>query len=137
MKYRIKYSYRTGNSFGSSDEEAYLDLGWNNLKIAKKNLQAIREHYKLYEKFESHYPRLTEEQRKEEVDKVKHNDWYAGKQNFNPKSWDDCFYATHCIKLQADNGGFMQISCPWCGYFETLHGAEIVEEESDMKFSLR
>ena len=42
MKYKINISYQTGDSFSNSDEESYLDLEWDNLEIAKENLEAIR-----------------------------------------------------------------------------------------------
>lgn len=47
-KYKIKISYYTGDSFGNYDSEDYLELSWDNLAIAKDNLQAIREHYEYY-----------------------------------------------------------------------------------------
>lgn len=48
-KYKIKISYCTGNSFGSEDTEDLVELDWDNLDIAKENLQYIKEHYKQYE----------------------------------------------------------------------------------------
>jgi hypothetical protein len=49
----------------------------------------------------------------------------------------DEYYATNCLKLKADNGNSMQLSAFWCGYFETLYGAEIEADDSDMKISFQ
>lgn len=49
MIYRIKIEYCTGNSFGSNDEIRCIDLEWQDLNVAKQNLQRIDEHYKQYE----------------------------------------------------------------------------------------
>lgn len=43
--YKIKISYRTGDSFNSFDTEDTIELTWKNLEIVKQNLQYIREHY--------------------------------------------------------------------------------------------
>lgn len=32
------------------------------------------------------------------------------------------------LKLQLDNGKFVQFGAPWCGHFETLVSVEIVTE---------
>jgi hypothetical protein len=44
MSYQIKISYRTGNSFGSHDEERTLEHTWKNKDIARENLDRIKEH---------------------------------------------------------------------------------------------
>lgn len=45
MLYKIKIEYKTGNSFGSHDEEGEIEYKWENLEIAKENLKRIKEHY--------------------------------------------------------------------------------------------
>ena len=42
----------------------------------------------------------------------------------------------YCMRLKADNGKYLQEGNFWCGYFETLYGAEIVSEDKSMKFSV-
>lgn len=137
--YKIKYLYRTGDSFGSEDLEEYLDLTWENLDVAKKNLKAIKEHHTLYELVNNQYNRDKEWEAKviKFWEDCQHKDWYVAPPDPRPvkKLINEYVYeTTYCLKLQADNGKFMQIHAPWCGYFETLYGAEIVEESPDMKF---
>ena len=43
---------------------------------------------------------------------------------------------THQLVLSQDNGQTWKISPPWCGYFETLYGAEIIEDDDSMKFKV-
>jgi len=122
MKYKIKYEYKTGNSFGSHDEESILEYDWEDLEIAKESLRRIKEHYKWYEHMES--PRWGDE--------VPEPKWF----NVNER---DKYIRHHLINLPMDNGKEVQFYAPWCGYFETLYGARIIvdpEEESDMEFSI-
>ena len=53
-KYRIKISYQTGNSFGSEDTTDYLEITWDDIDIAKENLQRIREHYEMYKELDGY-----------------------------------------------------------------------------------
>ena len=48
QKFKIKYGYQTGNSYGSESLESELELTWTNLDVAKENLKRIREHYEQY-----------------------------------------------------------------------------------------
>ena len=121
MKYRIKYNYNTGDSFHTKEGlEAYLECSWENLEIAKANLQRIREHYEFSKRMDLSFS--WEQKKAEDSEKVaKTKDWYIKK------------YATSCLKLQADNGNFFQFYAPWCGYFESLNEIEIVADNTDMK----
>lgn len=118
--YKIKAYYTTGDSFGSEETDTILELGWENLDIAKANLQRIKEHYKFYRELNDYWSRSrrTSEVIKEEVSS---KDWY---------------YSEFSVKLYADNGNEFIISAPWCGYFETLHRCEIIKEigTDDMSF---
>lgn len=133
MKYKIKYEYQTGGSFGSEDSDGILELGWNDLDIAKQNLKRIQEHYKYYEAKERIRGSFNTKWYKDElslIDLIESTkpDWFVEKNQYG--------YEHHCIKLYADNGNVWQISCPWCGYFERLYSVEIIPNESDMKFEV-
>jgi hypothetical protein len=154
-KYKIKIDYLTGNSFGSEDASDIIELDWDNLEIAKENLQYINEHYKQYEECNSYSFRKSKS--KDEIyESNKDKDWFVGEIKYRTiadkccisneyyennkelcEPFYDDFYAENCIKLKADNGNFMQMSCFWCGYFETLHSAEIIIDNNDMKISFR
>lgn len=127
MKYQIKYSYRTGDSFGNSDEESTLDLEWDNLDIAKENLKRIKEHYQYYEAKNVSYIKYEFNKRKAKIKEIlataKDKDWYSEEYDF-------------CLILKTDDGKDWKISAPWCGYFETLYGAEIIGVDSDLKFEI-
>lgn len=127
-KYRILISYYTGDSFGSQDTEDYLDLSWDSLKVAKENLQAVKEHYKMYNHIES--PPWGEKRlsRKEIHKQYKDKWWFPETEN--------SYFLHHLMKLKTDKGILMQQHNFWCGYFEGLYGAEIVGEDNDMKFEV-
>ena len=151
-EYRIKISYCTGNSFGSEDTWEYLDLTWKNLDVAKENLKRIGEHYTMYTDLEGYRTN-----KYELFDKNKDKEWFVykpklfcissnnaivekDKKKVGDGNWEyrpDDYYAGHCLKLKADNGNTMQISAFWCGYFETLHEAEIEVNNDDMKIKFR
>jgi hypothetical protein len=151
-EYRIKISYCTGNSFGSEDTWEYLDLTWKNLDVAKENLKRISEHYTMYTDLEGYRTN-----KYELFDKNKDKEWFVykpklfcissnnaivekDKKKVGDGNWEyrpDDYYAGHCLKLKADNGNTMQISAFWCGYFETLHEAEIEVNNGDMKIKFR
>lgn len=115
MLYKIKYSYQTGDSFHQEDQEDILEFEWSKLEIVKEALRRIGEHYKWFQSKES----------------------YIEKELPQPKWFNvDADHVTnekYLINLPLDNGKEVQFFCPWCGYFETLYGAEIVTEDSDMK----
>ena len=110
--FKIKYYYRTGDSFSSRDEEDVLEFDWENLDVAKQCLQRIKEHYKWYESHHSY-----------SGEKLPKPDWY------NPKSYDKYEPDMGIINLITDDGEDFQFWAPWCGHFETLYGAEIVLNE--------
>jgi len=111
--YQIEYNYETGNSFDSYDETEILETTWINLAIAKKALKRIKEHYLWYQGKNSYY-----------------------KDNYPKPSWHDLKY-DFCLKIPLDNGNEVQISAPWCGYFETLYGASVISKKDEsMSFTI-
>jgi len=113
--YRIKYSYFTGNSFGSEDREDVLEFEWKDLEKAKEALQRIKEHYNWYQSRESW---LREE--------VETPEWHCSKGSGVYKGGEH-----NILNLEMDNGNEVQFWAPWCGYFEGLYGASIVIPEED------
>lgn len=125
MTWQIKYQYETGDSYGSEDREAVLEMEWENLDIAKENLQRIREHYEVYSNKRFPDWRLTKKQLEDKQKEAKTKPWFVKEYDF-------------CLMLKADNGNECQISAPWCGYFERLYGADIITKEpanNDMSIS--
>jgi len=118
-KYKIKYSYCTGDSFHSEDREDILEFEWDDLDIAKESLKRINEHYKWYSFKENYYGRDKEEVFKPE--------WH------NIKS-EHVSSDHYLMNIRMDNGNEVQFWPPWCGYFEHLYWAEItIEGDTDMK----
>ena len=154
MKYRIKYSYDTGDSFRNDpDNSALLEMVWEDLDVAKQNLQRIKDHYSQYKKFNSCSFR---EDKAEILEANKDKDWFVRKDRIFVFEKDTPSYywsvdkkdvkvcekkglgirygfdesdAENCIILYTDDGKPWQFWAPWCGYFETLNYAEIVPEE--------
>jgi hypothetical protein len=150
MEYKIKITYRTGNSFGSHTETEYLGLSWKNLDIAKENLQFINEHHNLNnlsgKKLEKaillnknkpwfvlneniYYKDKKITKKQEEELKLIDNNLDNFKYKINSYDYE------YCIKLKADNGNFMQMSCFWVGYFESILSAKIEVDTSDMEIN--
>lgn len=128
MKYKIKYDYQTGDSFGSSDETGFLELTWTNLDVAKANLNRIKEHYDQYKLLESYIKRAEPQT---VLSENSSKDWFVSEGK--KKDQFDEYYSTHCLILYTDDGKQFQLHAPWCGYFEGLHSAEIIVDPSDMK----
>lgn len=124
MKYKIKISYETGNSFGRNTAEDYFELEWENLDIAKQNLQFIKEHYEMYKELESYRNKKSKE---EIFSENKDKEWFVYKDG-------DPYFSQYCMKFKTDLGTYTQTSCFWCGYFETLYAASIEGVDNDLEF---
>lgn len=146
MAYQIKVDYTTGDSFQHYDTSDIIELSWESLEIAKRNLKNIQEHYELYRSKNAYFPR-----KEVDLNDCIGKEWFVFEQKPWGKAIDgslhrvdkettdtvmipDEYYATHCINLITDTGKTMQISCFWCGYFEHLISAEIIAENLDTKF---
>lgn len=155
-EYRIKISYSTGNSFGSEETSDYLEMTWQNIDIAKENLQHIKEHYDMYRNINSRSNLTTQEWLRINKDK----DWFVNKPKLfctsSNRAIDIKYKKNSCIEegihkgyyeyridedydtcliLKTDNGKKIQMSAFWCGYFEKLHCAEIELKDNDMKIN--
>jgi hypothetical protein len=117
---KILINYNTGDSFHNEDNiESHLEMTWENLDVAKENLQRIKEHYKWYQDKEN-----------------SHFSWKNKGEKLAPEpEWHKGMEYDFSIKLKADNGNEMQMTAFWCGYFESLNSAEIINDNSDMKIT--
>lgn len=133
-KYKIQYNYDTGDSFKTEQGlTGILNFTWENLDIAKENLQRIKEHYNFYQvNNNTNWPEFIADKKRYEtkdesnirIENIKNNartkDWYDGKYDFY-------------LKLKMDDGIFYTTHPEWCGYFETLNYVEIISDSLDMK----
>lgn len=117
--YKIKYHYRTGGSFHSEDREDILEFEWNDVELAKQALERIKEHYLWYESINNSYSFRPKN--------IERPEWH--KNELDEKGLEK-IAIQNMLVLQMDEGKQVQFWCPWCGYFETLYGAEIVLDES-------
>lgn len=125
-KYKILINYQSGNSFRCDVYEDYLELEWDNLEVAKRNLAFIKEHWEMYSELNSY--RMGKPTKEETFENYSNKQWFVDN--------GDPHYSEYCMLLEADNGNKMQQRNFWCGYFEDLHGAEIITDNSDMKFTV-
>jgi hypothetical protein len=147
MKYQIQITYKTGNSYGKHTEQDIIEIGWDNIDVAKANIKRIKEHYKQYKKLNSHNSKYHSAVLEENKDM----DWFV----YEPKLWSistdqvidkshldryakndvktipDFDLAEHSIKLYTDDGNVFQMGCYWLGYFEQLISAKIIMDEVD------
>lgn len=125
MKYRIKITYDTGDSFRNEyGIESYIEFEWENLDIAKENLKRIEAHYEYYQKLNGHLRYKSNKTDQEIKGQYSREDWYVEEFDFQ-------------LKLQLDDLRFVNYIAFWCGYFETLVSAEITPNiPNDMKFEI-
>lgn len=100
--YKIKVTYKTGDSFSTRDTEGLIEHVWTNLEVAKQNLKRIQEHYAWYEStrfsFRTELPKPS----------------FAHPEH----EWS--------LKLLHDDGQEFDYGSFWIGMFETLYGLEII-----------
>lgn len=116
--YKIKYFYETGNSFGREDCTEILELEWNDLEIARTALSYINEHWEFYSEYKRYS--ISDAERKKLIRSVKDKPWFI----------EGKYESFSSLLLPTDEGKDYMMSAPWCGYFETLYGAEIVLDSS-------
>lgn len=108
-QYYIEIHYKSGNSFNTYEETDNLGLEWDDLEVAKENLQRIKDYHAWYE--DNHGFRLHSER----------NDPRIPQPDCVDKRFDTS------IHLITDSGSDLMISTFWCGHFETLYWAKIKE----------
>lgn len=119
MKYQIKYNYNTGDTFHTEEGvEDLLEMNWDDLEVAKANLERIKEHYEQYKRGTIY----SNKRNKDVYGENRQKDWFVAS------------YPLYCINLYTDDGKPWQIYAPWCGYFESLNYVEIVVNDNDMKY---
>lgn len=115
MKYQITVYYETGDSFHTEDTETTLEMRWENLDIAKENLERIKQHHEYYYDSKKRYTFRYNE--KDFYDKWKSVPDFI--------VIDPRVASFPMLKLKLDNGNEMEMWPMWCGHFERLYGAEI------------
>jgi hypothetical protein len=118
MSYTIEIHYRTGNSFGSSDEKDTIGCVWQDKEQAQLALSYIKEHYECYKQVNGWNPKTTEKDMNKLVSK---------------KPWvtEELDYWQYGLMLPCGEDT-QRVSAFWCGYFETLYSARIISTEDDM-----
>ncbi len=114
--YKIKYSYRTGDSFHSEDREEILEFDWEDIELAKAALKRIEEHYKWYTSIRNSYSFSP--------GTIDRPDWH--KKAFTRSARAAKSTEQNMIALRMDDDQTVKFWAPWCGYFETLYGCELV-----------
>ena len=125
--YTIEVNFATGNSFGSHDETETIALVWKDKELARKALVTIKEHYEYYEKLNG-YNRTTNKQLYRELKKHK---WFK-QSNKYPN--DESMWGYRCA-VELDDGSWIDLDVGvWCGYFEQLHNASIVNVNDEQDY---
>ncbi len=112
--YSIKVIYDTGNSFHKEyGVEHDIKLSWLSLEKAKQALRDIQAHYHFY--------------------MILNKEWNADKKDkekalkfAQSRPWCTKEYPENFILLENEDGERIEINAVWCGYFESLVGADIV-----------
>jgi hypothetical protein len=150
MKYKIEINYNTGDSYQTEHGlKEFLELDFEDLSVAEKNLERIKEHYLMYLELNEYFVK----DYKSILNRYADKDWFVKDyiliafkketpNNYNAISAKDeeryinngyeiskilnKSKAEHSIILFADNGNQFQISPFWVGCFESLNSIEIV-----------
>ncbi len=145
-KYEIEIDYTTGDSSGHNDIIENLKFDFDNLDIAKENLQRIKEHYEMYNILDDYKIKFNVE-----IQKHLYKEWFVNKpklyciskncavseSNISKIKVEDLEHrpdidvATYCLKLKMDNGNTIQMRAFWCGYFERLNNIRIITNIED------
>lgn len=136
MMFTIEIDYSTGNSFGTYQETSTVEFVWSKLEDAKLALEYIKQHHEFYTRYRAagryagyHGSTDTAETILQEA---KGKPWYV-------ESRFSTGFNEFSLKVPSDDAEHNQLSVFWHGYFETLHGAEIVKADgnnvnNDMSF---
>lgn len=119
--YTIKINYKTGGSFHSEEREDKIGCCWKSKELARKGLQAIKEHHAVY-RSKGFRDTRSDKTKNKEASKF---DW------FDTTEVAGFSYPEYNLLLEVDDGTKQRIAVFWIGYFEALHGAEIVAENED------
>jgi hypothetical protein len=121
VEYKIRITYRTGDSLGSNQAEDDVPLTWKDIKVAKQALAWIKQLDEITWRHKNSYTcRLSYGEKEAELRKLP-----CGCQE----------YPTVAMMLPRDDGTLRQIATFWRGYFERLIRAEIVTEaDQDMVY---
>jgi hypothetical protein len=113
MKYNIKITYDTADTFNDyPGQEILIELGCD-LETATENLKRIEEHYKYQEELSW----CDSRGRTKLWGKMKKEKWYSKK--------------SYTVTLLDSEGNDFDQYTDWCGYFERLVCGEVVGVETD------
>lgn len=124
--YRIKLTYDTGDSFHNEyGLEETLGVSWSTLELAEENLNRIKEHYEFVKADEIYRWDLTNKEIRKKKEEAKNQRWYRNEYDYPEGS----------VILILDNGEeFVQSASFYCGYFESLTCAEIIQDLPKIEF---
>lgn len=128
--YSVKIIYDTGDSFHRTDgvEEIIRDISWTKLEKAKQALRDIQAHYHLYMILYKEW-NVDKADKEKAIKFAKSQPWY----HTGERERYDYFY----VMLENDDGDRVKVyTASWCGFFESLVGADIVLAPED-GFSFR
>jgi len=125
MSYKILVTYDTGNEiYAEYNVQGLLEFSWETLEKVKENLKRIHEHYKYYCEKTDSFSRYSKRSKQDQ------KDW---EQKKSKEKW---FFPNHVfsMNLLMESGEELPYSNFWCGFFESLTSAEIIETiEEDPK----
>ena len=124
MKFQIEANYTTGDSFGHEDVTTVLEYEWKDEEIAKENLQAIANHYRVYQYQEN---RGYTSQEDPKID-FKNEWWYRELPCFKDE-------VSSAMWLLMDDMTKVPFTCPWIGYFESLNSLELKIKNEKVVFN--
>ena len=116
--YSIKIIYDTGDSFHKCEgvEEVIEEISWAKLEKAKQALRDIQAHYHLYMILHKEW-NVDKKDKEKAIKFAQTQHWYASDEKYSH------FY----ILLENDDGNRVKVyTATWCGFFESLVGADVV-----------
>lgn len=127
--FKIKYEYETGDSFSNEDAEGVLEISWKDKSKAQDAIRRIREHYQYYRAINGYHSYSEASEILKAIEEARKADWFAATLHDER--------GEYTLKVKTDEDKDYQFRAPWCGYFETLYGAEIIEDDPNNKVTFR
>lgn len=129
--YSIEINYTTGNSFGSETLTESVEFVWDTLEQAKEALRRIQEHHEFYKRYRNagRYAGYlgTQDSQASVLADAKTKPWFVSSDYGNSFEYS--------IRVPSSDPERDQLSVFWIGYFENLHGAQIIcSDDGELSF---
>ena len=130
-------TYDTGDSYHhESGVKSYLEgIEWKDSKKAEKALRDIEAHYHYYMILNKEW-NVDQKDKDKAIAKAKRSKWSTYDTWVSKCKDAKIFPSTSALLVENDKGERVEVRVFWTGYFESLVGGDIVEENDKRSFRI-